>query len=245
LYAILGEPPVIFSRNFKKENHKPFKKIFSWNDKLVDGVRIIKLNYPQSSTEIDFDLSHKTKFCALVARNKSGTRAGELFSERVRAVRWFEKHAPNDLDLWRELWDDGVVEHFLFFPLKKPAPTNFRGKMGDKTQELKKYKFSIAYENWFNDCGYITEKIFDCFRASNVPVYLGATNIEKYIPKGCFIDRREFKTYEALYNFMKNMDDETYLNYLKNIDAYFKSDLFTRHFSEETFANTIVEGVLS
>ncbi|WP_226896450.1 glycosyltransferase family 10 domain-containing protein [Poseidonibacter ostreae] len=59
--------------------------------------------------------------------------------------------------------------------------------------------------------GYITEKIFDSFFAGCVPVYLGADNITEHIPKECFIDKREFDTYEKLYKYLKNMSDEEYV----------------------------------
>ena len=36
--------------------------------------------------------------------------------------------------------------------------------------------------------GYVTEKIFDAFKAGCVPVYWGAENITKYVPAECFID---------------------------------------------------------
>ena len=40
--------------------------------------------------------------------------------------------------------------------------------------------------------GYMTEKIWDSFKAKTVPVYWGASNIEEYVPKNCFIDYRDF-----------------------------------------------------
>ena len=41
--------------------------------------------------------------------------------------------------------------------------------------------------------GYISEKIFDCFFAGTVPLYLGAPDIEDYIPADTFIDLRQFR----------------------------------------------------
>ncbi|KAB7887432.1 hypothetical protein GBG19_10625 [Poseidonibacter ostreae] len=69
----------------------------------------------------------------------------------------------------------------------------------------------MCYENARDIPGYITEKIFDSFFAGCVPVYLGADNITEHIPKECFIDKREFDTYEKLYKYLKNMSDEEYV----------------------------------
>ena len=48
---------------------------------------------------------------------------------------------------------------------------------------MQHYRFYICYENTEGVEDYITEKIFDCFAAGFVPIYWGASNIEKYIPK--------------------------------------------------------------
>ena len=56
------------------------------------------------------------------------------------------------------------------------------------------------------------------------PIYLGATNIEEYIPKNCFIDYRDFQNDLQLYQFLKMMSKETYERYLSNIGAFLQSD---------------------
>lgn len=68
----------------------------------------------------------------------------------------------------------------------------------EKIVVLKNYRFSMCYENTITEPGYISEKIFGCFAAGCVPVYLGATNVEVYIPKDCFIDRRDFNSNEEM-----------------------------------------------
>ena len=78
----------------------------------------------------------------------------------------------------------------------------YKGKAQNKIETIKHYKFCICYENTQNIKGYITEKIFDCFAAGVVPIYWGASNIEAYIPKTCFIDQREFQEFEEVYQFI-------------------------------------------
>jgi len=118
--------------------------------------------------------------------------------------------------------------------------SSYRGKLTSKKETLERYQFAICYENARDIPGYITEKIFDCFFAGCVPIYWGANNITKHIPKECFIDKREFNTYEDLYQYIKNMSDEIFLNYLENIEKYLNSDN-SHLFSSKYFAEQIIK----
>lgn len=51
-------------------------------------------------------------------------------------------------------------------------------------------------------------RIFDCFFAGCIPIYWGADNVNAHIPEGCFIDKREFDSYEE---YIKNMSDKDYI----------------------------------
>lgn len=58
--------------------------------------------------------------------------------------------------------------------------------IGDKFDGVHPYKYSLAIENYGCD-NYWTEKIADCFLCWTVPVYWGATNIERYFPADSMI----------------------------------------------------------
>lgn len=77
----------------------------------------------------------------------------------------------------------------------------------DKIAVLKNDQFCVCYENTKDVRGYVSEKIFDCFKAGVVPVYLGASNICEYVPKSSFVDRRDFASDQEVYDFLKS--DET------------------------------------
>ncbi len=120
---------------------------------------------------------------------KSVTRC-ELYSERIRAIRWFEKNQPSQFDLYGKGWDLTLPPNLSpfrpvlqpLYDLVFPHYPSYRGGITSKRAILKHYKFSICYENARDIPGYITEKIFDCFFAGCVPVYLGASNVTDYIP---------------------------------------------------------------
>ncbi len=63
---------------------------------------------------------------------------------------------------------------------------------------------------------------------------------------GCFIDKREFDSYEELYEFMTGMTEEDYSIYLENINQFLNGDLIkqfgSKHFSEVLIANCAHKG---
>ncbi|KAJ8763580.1 hypothetical protein K2173_002463 [Erythroxylum novogranatense] len=57
---------------------------------------------------------------------------------------------------------------------------NRDGKV-DKVETLKRYKFSLAFEN-SNEEDYVTEKFFQSLVAGTIPVVVGAPNIQEFAP---------------------------------------------------------------
>ena len=251
LYLLALESPLVTPRSYEKTSHALFKKVFTWSDELIkeNPSKYIKINYAYDIPKsINKNLESKSKLCCIISGNKKVSFKNELYSERLKAIKWFEKNHIEDFDLYGTGWDEYKIQNkyanFLFKKSKlskiiKPNFTSYKGKVERKKPILEKYKFSICYENARDIPGYITEKIFDCFFAGCVPVYLGADNITEHIPKECFIDKREFDTYEKLYKYMKNMNDEVYMNYLENIESFLNSEK-AYQFSSECFAKTLV-----
>ena len=252
-YLILHESPLARPQDWNRNKHKDYKKIFTWDDKLVDNKKYFKINYA-------FDIPKKIpkkfenkKLCCFIAANKSSTHPQELYSKRVEFIRWFEKNHLDEFDLYGGGWKERIYSKDFFGkvviklkPLNKLFPYKFpsyRGYVKSKNKSIKKYKFSICYENIKDQSGYITEKIFDIFFAGCVPIYWGANNILDHIPKDCFIDKRDFQTYEDLYEYMKNMNKRTYLQYLDNIE-YFLNSKKADPFRSKTFAKTIFKEII-
>jgi len=224
------EPPCVISMNHEKKYHRNFAKVFTFNDDLIDNKKYFKFYYPDAKpmikNDIDFD---KKKFCCQITSDKSSEHLTEIYSERRNAIKYFEEYAPKDFDLYGTGWEKAEFKSYL-------------GPIRSKLQVMKKYKFSICYENSKNVNGYITEKIFDSFQAACVPVYLGADNISDYIPENCFIDKRKFKSYNELYVFLKTMTKEEHMAYLNNINEFLNSDsakLFTGEKMVQTFKKAL------
>ncbi len=251
-YLVIWECPSIRRDNWDVKNHKYFKKIFTWNDKLIDNKKYFKINFSSKiPTDLNFDLNKKDKLCTMIVANKFKFHPLELYTERVNAIRWFEQNHPEDFDLYGIGWDryyfKGMLSRLNRFDvltkLLKPKYPSYKGSVESKREVLQKYKFAICYENARDIPGYITEKIFDCFFAGCVPVYWGAPNVTEHIPEDTFIDKRNFNTYEKLYKYLKNMPDEEYMNYIEAIKNFIKSDKIYL-FSAECFAEILVNEIL-
>lgn len=260
-YLVLFESELIRPDNWNVKNHRHFKKVFTWNDDWVDGKKYIKFYWPNKIPEnLDFDLSQKSKLCTMVAGHKFRQHPLELYSERERAVRWFEQNHPGDFDLYGIGWDRYCFKDRLakfkeawgrFFCFQEgskrtvpmlPGYPSYKGQVMSKNEMLRKYKFAVCYENVRDIPGYITEKIFDCFFAGCVPVYLGASNVTDFIPQDTFIDKRNFSSYDELYKYIKGMSDEEYTEYLDAIKDYAGSSRISP-FSAEYFTQIIINEI--
>lgn len=239
-----------------------------WNDDYVDSVKYYKFQIP-TKIQTTFQEKSNRKLCTMISSNKTLAKStNELYSERIIAIRWFEMNHPSDFDLFGIGWNDGEPNkllkkiinlneitlkiylklreykfiNYLIRPFHLQFPS-YIGKVKSKNQTLKNYKFSICYENASNISGYITEKIFDCFFAGNIPVYLGAKNISDYIPANTYIDKRNFKTYEELYFYIKNMTAHEYCSYLDAIRQFLMSESIKK-FSAKTFSENIYKNII-
>lgn len=227
--VLLREADMISSINYDVNRHQEFDLILTWKNYLIDNnkylfypcTRFVLLNKIKVKDLLD------RKLCTLINSNLSSNLKGELYSHRVKAIKWFEENHLEDFDLWGYGWKEYkfTIRNRTIFKSKLLAKKriSYKGMAKDKLITMSEYKFSICFENTCTVKDYITEKIFDSFLAQNVPIYWGATNIEEIVPKECFIDFRDFDSYEKLYNYIKNMSDEEYLKYINAINSFLQS----------------------
>lgn len=229
-YLMLFECDVIKPDNWDIDYHRHFDRIFTWNDDLIDGQRYVKINFAaELKRPYEFSALKQTfaqrKLATVIAGAKVSRHPNELYSERVRAIRWFEHNAPADFDLYGMGWDAAS------YP-------SYKGPVDDKLATLSDYRFSICYENARDIPGYITEKALDCLRAGTVPVYLGAPNITRWIPADCFIDLRRFGSYPELHGALSGMQAAEHGAYLDRIAAFLNGP-GVHPFSSECFVDTV------
>lgn len=260
-YLLMFETEFVKIENGNFSQWNRYRKIFTWNDDLVDGDRFIKFNFPNQMHVHPVDgFSLRDRFCCLISGNRTLASKNDLvlYPERVKAIRWFEAHAPHDFDLYGVGWDipvvrDGFIGKFerrfwrALRCLKKIRPfPSYKGKVSTKRDVLVRTRFAICYENVRDLPGYITEKLFDCFFSGCVPIYWGASNITDHIPSDCFVDRRRFNDTEEVYKFIKTISEEEFKGYQLRIAAFLQSDAaypFCSEFFAETIVNTIVQDI--
>ena len=251
---ICNEPPIVIPFNYMKNFHVFFTKVYTWYDKLVDNKKYFKIRLPKSSDGIDTKPKNfkRKKFLVLINRNMSffypfeilSPFGKELYSERIKSIEFFEQHIPNNFFLYGRGWNK-PKKHSLsenVFGFKKYS--TYKGEIDNKIELLSNFKYSLCFENLTDATGYVTEKIFDCLKAKCVPIYWGATDIEKYIPKNCFIDFRDFRSYDKLLKYLNSIDEKIYNNYIVNIQNLLKDKKFIDTWFEDQFAKFFLEDIL-
>jgi hypothetical protein len=228
VYLFLLENEMIKPDNYDSKNWDPFKRVYTWNDDIVNGRRIVKLHLPNRLPYMIKVETEQRQFCCMVASYKMKRHILSLYTERVNVIRWFERNQPDRFDLYGKGWNN-------FLRTRYPS---YRGPVDDKHGTLKRYRFAICYENAIYP-GYISEKIFDCFRAGCIPIYWGAPNVTDYIPGDTFIDARTFTSYDELYSYMNDMDDKTYRKYIQSIESFMNGQS-VKCFGSEYFSNFVL-----
>ena len=212
-----------------------FKSLITYNDNVVNNDTIIKGcigDFYTKKQKYNNDFK-KRKLLTIIANDRCGLflfekHPNELYSEREKAVKYFQDKCPKDFDLYGDYWPDDLKKCW-----KKKLSRD------EKTDYMRKYKFIVSYDSICNQNGYISEKIFDCFNAKVVPIYWGADNVTDYIPKECFIDRRKFSSNDKLYDYLVNMKEAEYNKYIKAIENYLESEQYLNLFSSYASAKII------
>ena len=266
LFAILYEPPVVRPENYLRSLHAPFAKILTWHDSFVDGKKYIKNNFTMPFLQKEkiplpnIPFSQKKLLC-MVSANKYSPLPGQLYTKRAQAAKYMQKYHPHAFDLYGVGWNLPIFHSPLAqlipinralratarlgplspFNLRKNlAYPSYKGAIKSKTDTMSKYKFCICFENQEKIPGYISEKIFDALIAGCVPIYLGASNIGKYVPKECFIDMRKFSGFGELHKFISSITGWEFLQYQRAAQNFlnseksapFKIDAFVSNFKK-------------
>ncbi|MGA2541732.1 MAG: glycosyltransferase family 10 [Verrucomicrobiota bacterium] len=258
LYLFLFENPANRPDEYWRWNLRDFDKVFTWNPQMVDHKKFFQFWYSMRvPAPFQINRAEKTKFCVTIASQKYNPHPRELYTERVRAIRWFESHHPEDLDLYGQGWDrryftGGLARLNLlllkiyprFFPnsLRCRRFPSWKGAVPVKNAVMRQYRFALCYENAVFP-GYVTEKIFDGFFAGCVPIYRGAPDVADFIPARAFIDMRNFKNYDELYRYLKAMPEQEYEACLAAIEDFVRGDRI-RPFTGESFANVMLQQII-
>ena len=82
----------------------------------------------------------------------------------------------------------------------------------DKLQYIKRYKFTIAFENQTSP-GYVTEKILHAFLVKSIPIYWGDPDVTEYFNPESFINCHAFHNFDEVIQYIKEVDSNERLYY--------------------------------
>ena len=264
------ECPVVEPSIYRKitEVQDNFRRIFTWSDSdallhfTKKPLRCQHFHWPQSFDHVHEHIWSRRdrKFLVMINSNKlPRIYWHELYTERMRAVAYFSRY--DEIDLYGVGWDEpswrlGRTRIPFTFrriyrfgltqwqkikpdPLLQAARRVYRGKAESKSDTLGNYTFAICFENSILK-GWITEKIFDCFFAGTIPIYLGAPDIEDYVPQNCFIDMRKFPDYASLHKYLKSLTPTEIDGFRLRAREFLESSQF-EPFTKRAYANLFRE----
>ncbi|MBI2033748.1 MAG: hypothetical protein HYT13_01475 [Candidatus Liptonbacteria bacterium] len=158
----------------------------------------------------------------------------EGYLDRLRAVEYFSRYP--DFDLYGYGWDKPVRYTHKY---DEAVKNSWRGAPDDKFKTMQQYKFSLCFENCY--LGGNVQYMSDSLYSGAVPVYWGAPDIENIFPANCFIDFRRFGCdFARLDEYLRAMDENTYNEYIKNINVWISSPA-AYALSQEHYVSEMIE----
>ena len=239
---ITDENRYLRPKTWTKKNLNSFDFIFCNDDEYVDNKKFFKHHVHDHFKDLNLNFKilkkefKNKKFLSMISWNKKYSHPATNYDKRIKVIEWFEKHHSNEFDLFGTNWDEFIFPWDLplfrrlntkrFRPLRKifaKKYSTWTGKVSNKADCIKNYKFVFVFENTDSINGYITEKIFDVFYGGSIPIYLGAKNIKEYINDKCFINLREYENLEDLYKHLNLIDDLKYQEMLSEVEKFLYS----------------------
>ena len=246
---LVNESPIIDADNQSEAIRSCFDRILTWESNKIDNKKTSWLGCG-CQAQLDFALGDKYDFTScrdlcVISGNKHSRRQNQLYSARDEAIQFFSQ-SSFAFDMYGQGWDcrvfQGLLRPLNRIPMTKKIfykpPIPYRGTVASKFETLKKYRFSICFENASSTNGYISEKIFDSMFSGCIPIYWGAEDICDFVPATTFIDMRRFDSYTNLEIYLKSMVLTDYESYLRAIQEFYP-DFLKSSFHEKVWAETI------
>ena len=215
-----------------------------WRDRKL--VVMVNSNKRLHQWREGFSLSNPKSSARLLAssltarsyRLRSKWQSPDLYNERLRAITELAQHPGFSLFGigWSERlpgWSDATWQR---------VRSAHRGEVANKQEVLSQHRFALCIENTVFP-GYISEKIFDAFQAGTIPVYLGAPDVDRYLPPGAFIDLRDFSSYSELLLHLEGLSETGANSYLWEARRFLDSEQ-VKDFSEDSFVSTMERAIL-
>lgn len=223
-----------------------FSKVFTWDLRLQrKNPEYIPIRVPIGADPAAYaenrypDISFaEKKLLVSVSSNRWHYMPQARFGLRRKLYRYLQEHAPDEFDLFGAGWDRPCSrwEKLLHREYARCWRGVIPGSWDEKVARVAHYRFSLCIENCVGQPGYLSEKIFDCFCARSVPIYLGSKGNEAFLPEGAYLDWRHFRSAGELLATLRNVDETEHADYLDKIDAFMRSEAARRFSQRRQFA---------
>lgn len=166
-----------FSFDFNKSNNHFRLPLYSL---YVDHHRMLdQVMTLKTREEAKSAWDSKSKFCCMVVSNENSSKRIQFFK---------------NISQIKQVDSGGAVLN------------NVGGKVADKFEFIKDYKFVLSFENE-SQPGYTTEKILEPIFTDCIPIYWGNELVNKDFNSNRFINYDDFVSEEALINKMIEIDN--------------------------------------
>lgn len=248
VYMMFEAPSYIpfnsYSSLHMRQNY--FDCVLTWNDNLAKKPKFRHYNLPYRNPTNRYEKRSKFKNKKLlvnISSRKFSSHPDELYSARRKLIKFYDRSYPSRFNLYGSGWNQPTeIEQKYHGNFDRDRFECYCGLVDDKISAYHKHRFAVCFENQANISGWITEKIFDCFRAGTVPIYWGASNVSEYIPEEAFIDFREFSSIEELHEYISTMGIRKYERYVNAAQNYLNeyNEFLPRTFGER-ISNIILD----
>ena len=224
-YLYATESYVTIPKNYDLNEIGKFKGFLTPNSKfynMYNGIyNIILTNGPLNSHNyysLDKFKSYDERIkgiCALNRIYKPATQEGSIIHMRDSSIK--------ELPI--------LIKHTY-----GPAPwgVNYQGYCKEATHPnhcgnleiINRYLFVLTLEPMYHELwswDWVTERMWNAFKAKTVPIYFGCYNIEQKIPKELFIDFRDFENLSALANYIINFEKEKWVDMTEKAFEWYKT----------------------
>lgn len=218
---VIFEPPVVDPRLYQElpQLTAAFERVYVHNvvgDGYslagVDCTKLRKLFWPQPRNEVIEQIwlrqGRQRRIVVINGNHKPASFQNELYSKRIEAM--VELSQSGAVDLFGRGWERWWSRASMWKPYwynRRTIMSIYKGGCASKYEVLGNYAFALCFENMSMQ-GYITEKIFDCFYAGTIPLYLGAKDIDQLIPQSAYFDCRKFQSWSELWGALSALTDQ-------------------------------------
>lgn len=214
---------------FNPRNHEGFDAIITHDDRLVDHRRYFPMRpraYYRERIKTGLPFEQRRVGCLVGTNRKMTYRSGiftqkkgwyfswsdwfdyvfcpgQLITYRSEVGRLCAQYPAGTFDIFGEGWDLQAETHQACLGIPKAATIDYCGN----------YRYYFAFENHSGEHSVISERIWDALWGDTVPVYYGNKNLQRYIPRECFIDASSFDSPKEMLDWLVRASESEWSRY--------------------------------